>query len=274
MKCLKGVGYLSLAFIILLAGLAQAGKSTQGKSPIRTVELQPSPDAEVVLPGLRLAYNDDGTVVLSGHGAAKAGTGPAGFDYSVDKRTGAYSTKRIDADRIQKLLSESRDPQAKKLSGSPGVPVSPSGPDNQNGVMAAIAPGEYSVYLTVVAKDPVFIELARTTTFLQWYTYPGGSVSWTAYDDSCWCNPESVVNTHWFTSHCAYGAPWYEGSSIVCNYNEAEYYNWDFVFDSLATYVAQAVEACGRNDAYFEYGWDHQDGGEGSSLITGSVFWY
>lgn len=268
MERLKSVGCLSLALALLLPGLAQAKKA------IRTMELQPAPDAEVVLPRLKLIYNIDGTVVLSGHGTAKAGTGPAGFDYSADKRTGAYSTKRISADRIRKLLSESRDPRARKLSGTPGIPVTPPGPDNQNGIMAAIAPGQYSVHMTVVAKDPILVELARTTTALQWYTYESGSVSWSSYDDLCWCNPESILNTHWHTSYCAYGVPWYEGPSLVCNYNEAEYYNWDFAFDSLATYVAQAVLACGRNDAHFEYGWDHQDGGEGSFLITGTVFWF
>jgi hypothetical protein len=274
MKRLRSVGYLSLSLAILLPALAQARQTIQAKKAIRSVDLQPSPDAEVVFPKIKLAYNDDGTVVLSGRGTAKAGVGPAGFDYSVDKKTGVYSTKRLSVDRMQKLLSESQDPRAKKLSGTPGVPVRPHGPESQNGVTAAVAPGEYAVYLTVVAKDPVFIELARTTTALQWYVYPVGSVSWTAYDDSCWCNPESIINTHWYTSYCVYGAPWYEGSSLVCNYNEAEYYNWDFVFDSLSTYVAQVVLACGRNDAYFEYGWDHQDGGEGSSLINGTVFWF
>lgn len=270
MRRLKNVGCQAIALALLFSGLAQA------REPIRSVELQPSPDAEVILSGIKLTYNDDGSVVLSGHGTAKANAGPGGFDYLVDKRTGVYSTKRMGADRIGKLLSESKNPQTKKLSGRLGAlasPASPSDPENLNSIKSLVSPGFYSVYMTVVAKDPPRWELTQTGTDLSWYAYASGGVSWTEYNDRCWATTSSPIDTHWFVSHCAHGAPWYEDSAYVCNYNEGEYYNWDLLDDSQATYVAQSVVVCGRNDAYFDYSWDHQDGGEAAFLIDGSVFW-
>lgn len=49
MKRLKSVGYLNLALILLLPGLAEATKTIQAKRAIRTLELQPTPETEVVL---------------------------------------------------------------------------------------------------------------------------------------------------------------------------------------------------------------------------------
>jgi hypothetical protein len=58
----------------------------------------------------------------------------------------------------------------------------------------------------------------------------------------------------------------------ACNANNGRYYNWDFWSNTQITEVAQTAQLCGRQDAYYDYWWSHNDAGEAAYLIFGSVF--
>jgi hypothetical protein len=228
--------------------------------PTQTIELLPSTSVDVVIPDFRATILSDGSVTISGSGSAAVGKPTSGFDFEVDLKTGLYKTRSLDPDEIAALVPKTRPLRQSEV-----------GRNSDNITSLAIVPGYWSGRVRLQTKDPVLIVLAETTTQLTWYTYSSGSVVWTSYSDACWAANPSSLGTHWYNSYCAYGGPWYSGSTNVCNDNSGNYYNWDFGVSSWRTDASHFVQLCGRNDAYFNYWWSHTDSGEGSWLIFGSI---
>jgi len=140
-----------------------------------------------------------------------------------------------------------------------------------NPAIEAIIPGTYTGRVRVQTKDPVFVVLTETMTQLTWTVSSSGAVTGAQpSSDSCWSANPSSLGTHWFVSSCSYGAL-YTSAGRVCNDNQGGYYNYDFGDDNVITTVSQYVYVCGRNDAFYDYSWSHNDGGEFALLIYGSV---
>ena len=261
--------FLSLAaFLLLIPGLASASP----EEPRRTVdvrrvlELRPLPGAEVVVPGFKAFFLSDGSVTISGKGRARAGAPTSGFDFEVDLASGTYTTRRLDPSEIeerrplQEAFGENRQPGRPGRSGEPPQKIT-----------AAVLPGTWWGRVRVQTRDPLLVVLTETTTELTWTVDSGGTVSWISYGDGCWAANPSSLGTHWFVSSCQLGGPWYPSATRVCNENRGYYYNWDFEDENLRTDVSQWSWMCGRNDALYDFNWSHNDSGEFSLLIYGSV---
>lgn len=254
--------------LILSSGSAFAARSDRERSSEpeikveRTVRLRPQPGAEVVVLEFKALFLSDGSVTLSGKGTARADAPPQGFDFEVDLTRGTYTTRRLDPPEI-----EERD----RLQGRQGQQTDPSGEDRLKPAIKAITPGTYTGRVRVQTKDPVFVILTETMTQLTWTVSSSGTVTGAQpSSDSCWAANPSSLGTHWFVSYCANGAL-YTSAGRVCNDNQGSYYNYDFGFDSDITTASQYVYVCGRNDAFYDYNWSHNDSGEGYLLIYGSV---
>lgn len=229
----------------------------------RIVELEPMADAEVIIPGFKAFFLSDGSVTISGKGTARVGAPIHGFDFEVDLASGTYTTRRLDPREIeerkplQEAFGENRqvEPQDGKL----------------KQITAAVTPGTWFGRVRVQTKDPAFIVLTETRTQLTWTVYSGGTVAWNNYGDGCWAANPSSLGTHWFVSYCQHGGPWYPSSTRVCNDNRGNYYNWDFLDNNQRTDASQWAWLCGRNDAIYDYNWSHNDSGEFSLFIYGSV---
>jgi hypothetical protein len=218
----------------------------------------------VVIPNFTLLENEDGSVTLTGEGTANVFDRKTGFDFVVDRKRGTYSTKKIDPAKM-----EERSVELFQSGESTAGDVAPPG---DGAIVPLVSPGHYYGRVRVVTRDPAFITLTETSTSLTWYVYSSGSVAWTNYSDGCWAANPSALGTHWYTSYCGYGSPWYASAYYACNANSGRYYNWDFGSNTQITEVAQTAKICGRNDAYYDYWWSHNDAGEASYLIFGSVF--
>lgn len=253
---------LTLLFA-LSSGLASAEEPRRTVDVRRVLDLRPLPGAEVVVPGFKAFFLSDGSVTISGKGRARAGAPASGFDFEVDLASGTYTTRRLDPSEIgerrplQEAFGENRQP------GRPG--------EQPQKITAAILPGTWWGRVRVQTRDPLLVVLTETTTELTWTVDSGGTVSWNSYGDGCWAANPSSLGTHWFVSSCQLGGPWYPSATRVCNDNRGYYYNWDFEDENLRTNVSQWSWMCGRNDALYDFNWSHNDSGEFSLLIYGSV---
>lgn len=255
---------LMIAFTFLSTASAAFADKSASKRPskrapkaVRIVQLEPQPDAEVVIPNLSAIVLSDGSVKLRGSGAAMPNAEPHGFDYQVDFANGTYTTRKLDKqeiterDRVEK--SQLNDQQPESV------------------VEAAIAPGYYGIRFKVQTKDPVNILLAETMTSLVWTVSSTGAVTGTtASQDGCWANPETFFNTHWFTSYCQRGGL-YGSPGRVCNDNAGEYYNWDYWTPNISTTASHWVWVCGHSDSVAYYDWSAIHRGEDWPFLTGSV---
>lgn len=255
---------LSLILLLtLIPGLAAA----EDRAPRRSVdvervqELQPLPDAEVVIPGFKAFYLADGSVTISGKGRARAGAPVQGFDFEVDLASGTYTTRRLSRSEIQE-----REPLQKMLGENRQIDGR-----TPKKITAAISPGTWSGRVRVQTKDPAFIVLTETTAQLTWTVAANGNVSWNSYSDGCWAANPSSLGTHWSITACNSGGPWYPSATRVCNDHTGSYINWDFGDDNQSTTASQWAWLCGRNDAIYDYNWSHNDGGEFATLIYGSL---
>ncbi|HJX28650.1 MAG TPA: hypothetical protein VJ885_12105 [Thermoanaerobaculia bacterium] len=257
---------VSLALLLIVsAGSASAAdrdRERESRREIkveRVVKLQPRAEAEVVVRDFKALFLTDGSVTVTGKGTVRAEAPPQGFDFEVDLARGTYTTRRLDQHEIEerdRLRESTRENQG-------GEPLEPA--------IKAITPGTWFGRVRVQTKDPVFVVLTETMSSLTWTTSSTGTVTGSSPStDSCWAANPSSLDTHWFTSSCAYGGL-YASSGRVCNDNTGSYYNYDFGDDADITTVSQYVYLCGRNDAMYDYSFTHNDGGEAALLIYGSV---
>lgn len=226
----------------------------------RSARLKPLPDAEVVLPKLEAIFLSDGSVTLRGKGTARAGAPPSGFDFTVDLAQETYTTHRLKPEEI-----EDHTP----LQESSGINRITEG-EVPGHVQTKISPGTWQGKVRVQTKDPAFIVLTETTVQVTWKVVASGTVTWLSYSDGCWAANPSALGTHWYNSSCSLGAAYYN-SNRACNSNTGSYYNYDFLDASQGTFATDSDWLCGRNDATFDYNWSHNDSGEASLLIYGSV---
>jgi len=233
----------------------------------RIVELQPLRSAEVLVSGFKAIFLSDGSVTLSGKGSAKVGSPQSGFDFEVDLVQETYTTRRLKPGEIgeraplQQSSGFNRAPVLDSQSSKPPLSL----------ITAAVSPGSWHGRVRVQTKDPAFLILTETNVELTWTVYSNGTVAWSSYSDGCWAANPSALGTHWFVSSCATGGPYYTSSTRVCNDHAGSYYNYDFLDASQRTDVSDSDWLCGRNDAMFDYNWSHNDSGEASLLIYGSV---
>lgn len=256
----------SLALLLMVAAgsvsAAEHEREREARREIkveRVLKLQPQAKAEVIVPEFKAVFLSDGSVTVTGKGRARADAPPQGFDFEIDLARGTYATRRLDQQEI-----EERD----RLQ---GLPREEQGERPLEPVIKAITPGTWFGRVRVQTKDPVFVVLTETLSSLTWTVSSSGTVTGVSPStDSCWAANPSSLGTHWFTSSCAYGGL-YVSSGRVCNDNTGGYYNYDFGDDDDITTVSQYVYLCGRNDAFYDYNFTHNDGGEGALLIYGSV---
>jgi hypothetical protein len=258
---------LSLLSIVSAASAAEPALERPAALEVRVdrvLQLEPRPDAEVVIPDFEALFLSDGSVTLHGKGTAKANAEPEGFDFEVDFAKGTYTTRKLSRQDI-----EERDRLEKSDAGD-----QPSDDAIQGIVDKAIAPGSYRAGARVQTRDPVFILLAETMTNLVWTVSSTGTVTGTTgSSDSCWAANPSALGTHWYTQYCKYGAL-YVSLGRVCNDNAGNYINYDFppLFPTPeSTTASHTAYVCGRNDGTYNYNWSATHGGEANSLLTGSV---
>jgi hypothetical protein len=272
-RILHALIWLPLLVAILSPGAALAEVGKQLKPSLdearipelrveRTLALAPAPDAEVVIPGFRALFLSDGSVTVRGEGQFRASSPTVGFDFEVDLVQGTYKTSRLNEAEIEERL-----PHQYRMERNPRLRPELEGPRTN----LKVSPGGWWGRVRVQTKDPAFIVLTETSTELAWTTFFDGTVDWDWWSDGCWAANPSSLGTHWFVSSCWSGPVWFTSASRVCHDHGGSYFNDDFMLDSLRTNASQYAIICGRNDALFDYNWSHNDSGEASLLIFGTV---
>jgi hypothetical protein len=228
------------------------------------VLLTPTADSAVPIDELRLDYLSDGTRTIRGVVTRTITTSDVVeeyFHYVVDAETATF--KAVPA------LSEKRS-SFEKEPASPPPNLPPGGGD---GCCDSICSGYANAQ--VIARDPILIELAKTTAIGNWANVdvrlPVPGCKWTK-SGSIACeprNPTPILNTHWFTSTCQkigpFSSPFYFQETATANY-----YNWDFLSNNLRTDITQTVTI--EFDApLFTMVWGHQDSGESAITIFGTA---
>ena len=258
---------ISTGCLALLLGLSSSfasaaepdrERATQLRVKVQeVVKLQPEPQSEVLVPDFKAYFLSDGSVTISGKASVRAGAPAQGFDFEVDLENRTYKTRRLDSSEL-----EERDRSGQTL---PQLP-----PLGEQPLQKAIRPGDWRGRVRVQTKDPVFVVLTETMTGVTWRVSTAGAVTALSSEDNCWAANPSSLGTHWYVDFCLYGAP-YLNSGRACNANRGDYYNYDYLVPSWETTVVQTAYICGRNDGFYDVTWTHNDAGEDSLLIYGSV---
>lgn len=265
-RFLISMGGLAL-FLGLSSGIAFAAEPDRERTARARVEvlevtkLQPQSGSEVIVPDFKASFLSDGSVTISGKASARAGAPAQGFDFEVDLENRTYKTRRLDAAEIAERDRSRRTPP--RSASSEEQPL-------EKAVANAIRPGDWRGRVRVQTKDPVFIVLTETMASVNWRVSSTGAVTALSHSDYCWAANPSSLGTHWYVDFCLYGAP-YMNAGRACNANRGDYYNYDYLIPTWETTVVQTAYICGRNDAVYDVTWSHNDAGEDSLLIYGTV---
>lgn len=225
-------------------------KDKPERKVVKKVKLNPTPDAEVILPDFTATIYDDGTRSVESTITSTPDVVPPSFEFEVDPEKGTYKTKKI-----------------KPAEGNV---------DDQSGQIGTLAvPGTYVWKILVEGKDPVFIIVNRTTNRLEWRVNSNGSMTWLSYIDSCYArNPTPVFETHWYVTSCTTDAPFnVSGTSVpqIRNIAEGRYINWDWGDPNLSTTARSQITLTAFNDGTFSNNWVYEDAGEDAGLLRGTV---
>lgn len=254
-----------LAILTLVAILTfgepvvQAAPPIRPDSPdVRAVQvLKPTPDSVVKFDEVKLLRLRSGDFVVHGSGTYRPGQPPIHVRFTVDPEKGTYKTESLPIGKeLASLISSSHAPR-------------------RNILTLAATRLDHQATMRIVTEDPIQLNLAVTTNILKWYNYSGQStVYWSGSDpSSCWANPDTPAGTSWGVQYCRKPSPSYNSSHTeVIKYIDAQYYNWDFGSNNLATYAWHWSELRGLAGGRFGFDWETKYSGEGSSLLYTDVF--
>lgn len=124
----------------------------------------------------------------------------------------------------------------------------------------------------VTTYDPIAVALTETIAAANWRqaaTGPETCKLLASGTKACWSAHPSSLGTHWFISGCSIS----NHDPLGVDYSVGgSYYNWDFGFDSEYTFVTQNVRIQLRHGIGVVTSYQHNDDGEGASLIFGSFY--
>lgn len=272
---LSTLSFNPMKMIIALLWLVMIQTSHAGqeiKTLVEEFPLKRGMDSEVTLPNFKGQIWSDGSASVSGKGAYDAEAPTRAYEYKVDIKQRTYTVRELDSTVIQ--LEPAVEPQEKieRKNLDPDVLALRGKSQRPDGISAQISTGYYTARVQVRTYDPIFIKLTETSNTLDWYTYSNGTVDWVSYSLSWWAANPSPLDTHWYISSTSHDGPYPLAANTQVYHNmSGSYYNYDFVFDDLGTFVTQTAGITGNNNATFYYNWSHNDSGEGSLLITGWV---
>ncbi len=234
---------------------------------VLTMDLVPESGSDVQLAAMKLDLLDDGSRMVRGL-LVMSGEGPAqgSFDFVVDTAKGTYRT--IERKELQRPAYETGPGDYKGAVTKIQKPSDSSGIRDKSieGLCEDNCHGSWTV--TVSTLDPVFVKLTETRVTGTWgeFGFLPPCPRWREFGfGNCWAANPSSLGTHWFVNSCSVLGP---GTNIT---NTASYWNYDFGFDNLRTDVFQTANVRWNPGIGVGIGWSHQDFGEGSFLIYGSL---
>ncbi|HYP28815.1 MAG TPA: hypothetical protein VE262_19035 [Blastocatellia bacterium] len=253
-KALYLVGLLIVALVfpdVSLRGTSQAQNNE--RQLLATLQLQPEPGNQVIVPNFKLEKYSDSSVTISSEVDRVIGSGTLLYGYQVDIANGTYKTFLLDPNEYP--LKDTDDEKISNDEPTPGYVVS-----------------RWWARVTVQTVDPAFCKLTETTSYILWAVHSNWTLSYEQYHDGVWRANPSCVNTHWFLDSVEYGRPWYShGQTTVSNSVLGDYYNWDFGNPGRKTWVLERVQINGHTNGTYTGSWSRTDGGEYSNLIYGKV---
>lgn len=243
-------GVLLAATLLLcgsLFGQEKPQKDPRADLPVeRSIELEPSADAYVVLPDVTASFLADGSVRVNIRGTISPDDPPRNILLGVDLEKGIYVTRpyvdlELDSSEDEKSSLSLRSGKAAAQSASSSTSWT-----RNNSVVAATVPaiGALAPPTTKWARirlettDPVNLKLTESHLELSWEIL-GSTVDWRWVRGIC-IGHRTILTTDWFVDYCyPNGYPYFEGPSKVCQEGYAGYHNYDFPCLSIhaPTYV-------------------------------------
>ncbi len=231
--------------ILPFSVLADGGVST-AESSVKWVYLRPdSTKTDVHLEFVRVEIVSPSRIKVEAKGVYNVNLPPFAFSLNIDLAQKTYIAHRI-----------TLPTKGSSLDASPNTYVA------------------RPAIVRLQTKDPAFITLNETTDYLRWKVNDNGTVTYLAWDDSCWAANPSPVGTHWYCEWCTNDPPWYEyygHHEAVYNTASGHYINWDFGDPNLSTEVYHSITIKGKNDGNFVYWISYTDWGEYAWLLHHSV---
>ena len=268
----------------------------EGREIVREKVLTPLPGAEVVIPGLKAQFLEDGTVGVAGNVTHQAGNPPPAVRFEVNTEEGTYTTRKLDDDEVEKLLNKAgqngaliEEEAVRKGSQIYDKESMNRGSSSEETLLsrfwnflvpdalAAINPGTYGASLFVLTEDPADLFISSTDNFLIWdvAAVPAGVLSTSPgyFNTRCAWATQTEAGTHWFKQGCGDWDPFFSPNEVtkICYSGKGHYYNYDFLNNSLRTDVVHVLNICGKPDATVDFNWGLAKWGEGSSLLIFSV---
>ena len=240
----------STILILFIALPATAQVRIPYKLP-EMIELEPTFESEIVVPNFTV-LELNGAYEISIGANLDLVTGAAGFDYEVDMEAETYTISALDpmdvvAGPLGFTLSE-REAIALQSGGSfqrsvPGMQAWAAQSDSTSSNCGRLL----SVYLWVkaITRDPIFIELARTTQSANWSTN-SCRTRLNSVNRTYWANSNTIFfNTHWYRvskrESQSIMRVWYLNSGTSAE-TWAKYRNDDFMRDDRPTFATHEIE--------------------------------
>ncbi|MDE0478265.1 MAG: hypothetical protein F4234_11210 [Gammaproteobacteria bacterium] len=277
-------------FASLLASIIVNQASAQQPLPQRdgliyrlpeAVELQPSPESELVIPNFTALQLPDAVEISVRMELAPTVTGYDGFDYVVDLEAGTYTATYLRDHTVSNDL-----PPPEPLEGTElleiideqlqtGVASFNRYPSN---VMRSESAGcgsalTATLWVELTTRDPAQIPLARTTQDARWVVN-NCTTTLTYLNREYWANSDTVLfNTTWYVlSTYDWESPRYvplDGASWAGAYGR--YRNDDFLDDSAPTYAIHRLYffIMRRESWWHDVSFQHY--GQWSNLLRGTV---
>jgi len=241
-----------LMAIVLLLSFTSIGSAQSKPSDKIVVEetiLKAEPDSEQ-LKSVKLETFSDGSIKKTITGTVPANQGPVGYTIKVDKDKKTYKATKLDL---------SKDPEY----------TNSATEQNQVSMFSPL----WSKQVKILTYDPVGWDIASTKAILYWYEDGGYSI-YSAGGHGHWAANPSPINTHWYIDvDGSYedSQPW---RNAVGQTAFGSFSNYDFGDDDDWTYLDQDVSVWGFSNGSIEYTSSDYATGEGSLLLTSSVFVY
>lgn len=228
-----------LLVISAVSGVSANDASRTTVSVVATQSLIAAADSDVNLDKLTLVTLSDGTQRVEGTARFPLDGKTYEMSLDIEPDSGTYVAKRREVD----------------ISAAPELEVVKSASSSQLALAgaSATAVNSWAAGVTLTTKDPIALELVKSTTMLWWDELPNGFLQYADRYKSTWEAYPSQAGTHWYRwSSDWLGSP-IGGSSVEIwsNEHKAVFWNDDFGNDTKRTWVDHWSSIYGRHNDYY-----------------------
>lgn len=239
--------FLSLLMLICFNAPIYASQSER-----EVIQLKPDAQTEKVLSDVNLIIDSDNSITLNIKGYKEKDAELESFFIDVDRNTNTYKATKAKGKELDMILEGIRK----------------NNPSFDSKATSASARGSYSIGVAATTLDPAGLTLCQTYNELYWTANGSTATFQSRYQDYfAACPTPPPYNTHWYCSSI-YWTGLIQGTTAITSTNEANYYNYDFMDDSLITNVTHNTLCYGDKNGSGDYWAGSSVSGEYSFLLS------